>query len=178
MARARVAVGEQRLELARSRLAALTALSRVRGRVVKVNQLAGSSVQKGQTLILIEPVEAKPRVDVYLTQEEVAKVSALDRVRVYVPAIGRHLDGRAERIDRTARHLDADSGLFDWVDVAGRGALVTVVLDSMESSEADSLTTGLPALVSFSTRQAPRWVRFLADSVSSWQPSAYASTED
>ncbi|MEW5850737.1 MAG: HlyD family efflux transporter periplasmic adaptor subunit [Myxococcota bacterium] len=153
-ARERVKLAEAQLKLAEERVDRLTYRAPTNGKVLRMGKVVGMTVNRGETVAIVEPKVAMPVIDAFLTQDEVAVITLGHQATVWIPALDRQFTASVTRIDRTAGFVpEVRAGLGDDVRYAGRGtsertATVQLAFDELTPEMVRELRGGLPALVS------------------------------
>ncbi len=120
------------------------------GHVVSLPQVAGVSVAKGQTVLVLEQ-DVAPTVTAYLDQDEILKVGLDDAAKIFLPALNRHVQARVIAINRRSGYLDLKGSQYTWKSSGERTAAVQLKLLGTAYPER-KISAGLPAVVIFDRR--------------------------
>ncbi|MEM7424575.1 MAG: HlyD family efflux transporter periplasmic adaptor subunit [Pseudomonadota bacterium] len=145
-----------RLKLARAKLQGLRQMQAARvirapfdGQIVSMPVAAGLAISKEQPVLALEQ-DVPPTVTAFLDQNEVLRIGMNDRARVYVPALGRHVEATVIGINRKSGHLDLKSSQYTWKANGERTASVSLLLSAGDRKR--EIRAGLPAVVIFDRR--------------------------
>ncbi len=145
-----------RLRSARAKLQNLNQLQAARvirapfdGLIVSLPVAPGLAVSKDQAVLALEQ-DVAPTVTAYLDQDEILQIGINDTAKVFVPALGRHVEARVVAINRKSGHLDLKSSQYTWKANGERTATVSLTLSGPEARS--GVRAGLPAVVIFDRR--------------------------
>ncbi len=131
----------------------LTLLAPFDGRVTQLFKTAGGTTDTVNPILLLEPSQAKKQVVAYVTQEEITHIGSADKVKIYLPSLGKIYHGTVIDINRTAGFVDEIKGQYRWRDFQiDRSAMVTIDLDRDQRKFDREVTAGMPAIVYFSRK--------------------------
>jgi len=120
------------------------------GTVTQILKTAGNTTDTLKPLILLEQEDSKKQIIAYLTQAEITHVRASDRVKVYLPALGKTYLGKVADINRTAGFVDEVKAQYRWRDMqVDRSAMVIIDIDKNTQGFHQAALAGMPALVYF-----------------------------
>ena len=123
------------------------------GRIVRTAKSPGSTVNRGETLALLERVDDPPRVIALLTQDQVTRVRLGERGTIRVPTLQQRFHATVIRSDKAG----AIPGgiLTDLLSNAAKGPRLTepsgyieLELTPLTPSAKTALRAGMPAIVS------------------------------
>jgi multidrug resistance efflux pump len=146
-------LSEDRVQVYENILNKLTLLAPFDGKINQVLKTAGTATDTVKPILLLEKTEAQKQVVAYLTQDEVTHIGSRNRVKIYVPSLGKTYHGRVAEINRTAGFIDEVKAQYRWRDFqTDRSAMVSIDLET-KSHQLDSiLAAGMPAIVYFSRK--------------------------
>jgi multidrug resistance efflux pump len=159
LAKTELALSEKTLVVLLERQAKASSIAAGPGRVLRVLRLAGSQVQIGDTVAVIERTSRR-FIYAYMTQDEIGRVSVGDTADIYLPA--QRLSGRARiaAIERAGAYLDDVQTRYDWrvnrddplrLTDRDRTARVTLDFTDADHRAAEQIAAvGTPVVVSFS----------------------------
>jgi multidrug resistance efflux pump len=149
-ARERVAAAEKALAQQLPRVAERTYRAPYDGLVARVFKSAGTTVDRGEALVVLRRTGAEPYIDAYLTQEEADRVQTGTRGTAFIPALSKRYDVQVVNVDRTAGFLkDMQTPRllqpqYTWRGISDRSAYVKLAFASVAPVEALALSPGLP----------------------------------
>lgn len=120
------------------------------GQILQIADLQGQSFAKDHALLTIEKREV-PKVQAFLSQDEVLSVGLNDDASIYLPSLGETITAKVVHIDRKAGHINGEMTNYIWRESDAKTALVSLELNANEIS-GNQVTAGLPAVVIFSKR--------------------------
>ncbi|MEM7291073.1 MAG: HlyD family efflux transporter periplasmic adaptor subunit, partial [Pseudomonadota bacterium] len=160
-ANARVSGLSQQVQSLETRRASMVIRAPFDGRVVSVNQIGNVMVFRNQQLLTLEKLEV-PTVTAFLDQDQVLEIGLADRARVYVPALGQHINAQVYKIDRNSAFLDPKASHYTWTDSKGKSAAVSLRLD-VRLEQMSEVRAGLPVVVVFAKRSTNSVMRQVTD---------------
>ena len=140
------------------------------GRVLRVNKSPGSTVNRGETLALIERMDDEPRIYALLTQDQVTRIQLGESGSVRVPMLQQRFHAVVVRNDKAGAipggvvsDLLANASHARPTDPTG---YIELELKSLPPAARNALRSGMPAIVNLPRRGkgSP------APGVSSWLP--------
>lgn len=169
-AAARVRLAEQELASDHEGSGRTTYSAPFPGRVVRITKSPGSTVDRGETLALIERVDAEPTIYALLTQDQVTRIRLGESGTVRVPMLQKRFRAVVIRTDkvgaipgRVAGDLLSNVARPRASDPAG---YVEMELRSLTPAGRTALRAGMPAIVNLP--REPKGVP--SDGLSSWLP--------
>jgi multidrug resistance efflux pump len=130
-------------------------------RILKVLRQEGSSVKRGDTVLVVERTDERV-VHAFLRQEEISRVAIGDEATVFVPALRARVTARVVQVDRNAAFLDDIDARYSWKIARDGGpkatdkdrtARVTLKFDVSDRDAVNQrLEIGMPTVVSFRRR--------------------------
>lgn len=120
------------------------------GEIVSVQQTGLTTVLRNEPLLTIQQ-DARPTVTAFLNQDQVLRVGLHDRVKVFVPSTGQHLEAVVKEINRNSALLRAGDPTFTWKDSEDKSATVSLVLDIADQASSQ-IPAGLPVIAIFQKR--------------------------
>jgi acetyl/propionyl-CoA carboxylase alpha subunit len=169
-ARARAKIADERLSAAQNSSGLSTYTVAFPGRVVRIAKSAGSTVNRGETLALIERVQETPKIYALLTQDQVARVQLGEKAVVRIPTLRQRFQAVVVRSDKTL--ASSGGALNDLLANPARprsGELtgfVELELRPLTAAAKTALWSGMPAIVNL-PRQP---MRSPGQGLSSWLP--------
>lgn len=158
-ARTELALSEETLRVLLARQAQASSVAAEPGRILRILRLAGSQVQAGDTVAVIER-NTDRFIYAYLTQSEVGRVSVGDVVDVFLSAQRKDALAKVSAIERAGAYLDDVETRYDWhanrdnpqrLTDRDRTARVTLEFDTDSKGAAErSADVGTPVVLSFS----------------------------
>jgi len=121
------------------------------GRIVSIQQAANTTVLRNEPILTIEQ-SIEPTVTAFLNQDQVLKVGLNDLAKVYLPALGQHIDATVVLVDRNSTFINSKRSHYSWKDGKSKSAAVSLRLH-ITKSQHNKISAGLPAVVVFSKRQ-------------------------
>jgi len=156
-ARDRLATAQTGFQDAKSREGNLTYRAPFDGIVTRVFKSPGTTVDRGEGILIIERTNGVPYVDAYLTQKEVESLHVGVRGLAYLPAANKSFTVEVTSVDRTAGFLkDVQTPKlvppqYNWRGVEDRSAYAKFTFVVLKPEEQQVLVPGLPVLVNFPT---------------------------
>lgn len=120
------------------------------GEIVSVQQTGLTNVLRNEPLLTIQQ-NVTPTVTAYLNQDQVLRVGLHDRVKIFIPSTGQHLEAVVEKIDRNSALLHAGDPTFTWKDGEDKSATVSLALDIRDQASSQ-VPAGLPVIAIFQKR--------------------------
>jgi multidrug resistance efflux pump len=130
-------------------------------RVMKVLRPEGSSVKRGDTVVVMEAVDSRV-VHAFLRQEEIGRITIGDEATVFLPALRAKANARVMAVERNAAFIDDVDARYTWKQARDAGpkptdrdrtARVTLRFDAVDRAVVDSrFEIGMPTVVSFARR--------------------------
>lgn len=120
------------------------------GRIISVKQPGDVMVLRNEQLFTIEKRE-QPTVTAFLDQEQVLTVGMYDKAKIFLPALGRHIEATVSKIDRNSAFIDDKASHYVWNEKKGKSAAVSLTIQLTEE-EQNYVHAGLPAIVIFPKR--------------------------
>lgn len=120
------------------------------GRIVSVKQPGNIMVLRNEQLFTIEKRE-QPTVTAFLDQEQILAVGLHDEVKIFIPALDRHIPATVSKIDRNSAFINDKASHYVWDDQKGKSAAVSLTIQLTEE-EQNYIYAGLPAVVVFPKR--------------------------
>lgn len=117
------------------------------GSVLKVVKSPGNTVQRSETLMLLQPELAEPTVEAYLTQDQAAQLSQSSQITVLIPELDKSYQARVVKIDRSGGLLDEVRGQYQLQGSPDQPAYVKLVLLEVRPEEKSQLMTGMPVIL-------------------------------
>jgi multidrug efflux pump subunit AcrA (membrane-fusion protein) len=166
-ARERFKVADERVKLARDRARRLTYSAPFDGKVVKLLKGVGGTMNRGETIAILEKVGEMPVIDCFVTQDDVNALSLETKASIWVPALSRTFQGQVVKIDRTSgfltemqAHVKESQLRYNWRGQQDRSAYVQIAFTEELSAKAwKELAGGMPAIVSVA-KTPTLWQRF------------------
>jgi multidrug resistance efflux pump len=130
-------------------------------RILKVLRQEGSSVKRGDTMLVVERLDER-MVHAFVRQDEASRVAIGDEAVVYVPALRAKATARVSAVERNAAFLDDIDARYSWKLARDGGpkptdkdrtARITLKFDGADKETVDSkFEIGMPTVVSFQRR--------------------------
>jgi multidrug resistance efflux pump len=130
-------------------------------RILKVLRQEGSSVKRGDTMLVVERMDER-MVHAFVRQDEANRVAIGDEAVVYVPALRAKATARVSAVERNAAFLDDIDARYSWKLARDGGpkptdkdrtARITLKFDGADKDVVDSkFEIGMPTVVSFQRR--------------------------
>jgi multidrug efflux pump subunit AcrA (membrane-fusion protein) len=156
-AEARVSVAEQQVKSFHEGTGRTTYTAPFRGRVVRIAKSPGSTVDRGESLALLERVDDEPRVFALLNQDQVTRIRLGETGSVRVPTLQQQFKAVVIRSDKAGAipggvltDLLANASHARASDPAG---YIELELKSLSPAARTGLRAGMPAIVNL-PRQA------------------------
>ena len=160
-ARTELALSEDALRVLLTRRGRASAVAAGPGRVLRILRLAGSQVQTGETVAVVERGNQR-FIYAYLTQEEVGRVSIGDAAEVFLPAQRKVARAKITAVERAGAYLDDVETRYDWridrdnpqrLTDRDRTARVMLQFDGGDAAAAEqAVDVGTPVVLSFRRR--------------------------
>ncbi|MBD1945065.1 HlyD family efflux transporter periplasmic adaptor subunit [Coleofasciculus sp. FACHB-712] len=133
------------------------------GSVLKVVKSLGNTVQRSETLMLLQPELAEPTVEAYLTQDQAAQLSMSSQVTALIPELNKSYPARVVKIDRSGGLLDEVRGQYQLQGSPDQSAYVKLVLSGVNQETTSQLMTGMPVVINIKKNLNPQErLRFLS----------------
>ena len=120
------------------------------GRIVSVKQPGNIMVLRNEQLFTIEKKEP-PTVTAFLDQEQILSVGLHDTVKIFIPALDRHIPAIVTKIDRNSAFINDKASHYVWDGQKQKSAAVSLSIQITEE-ERNYIYAGLPAVVVFPKR--------------------------
>jgi multidrug resistance efflux pump len=120
------------------------------GRIVSVKQPGNIMVLRNEQLFTIEKKEP-PTVTAFLDQEQILSVGLHDSVKIFIPALDRHIPAIVTKIDRNSAFINDKASHYIWDGQKQKSAAVSLSIQITEE-ERNYIYAGLPAVVVFPKR--------------------------
>jgi len=120
--------------------------------VLKVVKSPGNTVNRSETLMLLQPELAEPTVDAYLTQDQAAQISIDSQVTVFIPELDKNYQARVVKIDRSGGFLDEVRGQHQFQGSKDQSAYVKLVLSGADREGKSQLTRGMPVVLNITKK--------------------------
>ncbi len=120
------------------------------GRIVSVKQPGNIMVLRNEQLFTIEKKEP-PTVTAFLDQEQILSVGLHDSVKIFIPALDRHIPAIVTKIDRNSAFINDKASHYVWDGQKQKSAAVSLSIQITEE-ERNYIYAGLPAVVVFPKR--------------------------
>ncbi len=130
-------------------------------RVLKVLRQEGSSVKRGDTMLVVERMDERV-IHAFVRQEDISRIAIGDEATVFVPALRARITARVTQVDRNAAFLDDVDARYSWKIARDGGpkatdkdrtARVTLKFDAADRTAVETrLEIGMPTVVSFRRR--------------------------
>ena len=120
------------------------------GRIVSVKQPGNIMVLRNEQLFTIEKKEP-PTVTAFLDQEQILSVGLHDTVKIFIPALDRHIPAIVTKIDRNSAFINDKASHYIWDGQKQKSAAVSLSIQITEE-ERNYIYAGLPAVVVFPKR--------------------------
>jgi multidrug resistance efflux pump len=159
-ARARVQLAEEQVSGFHEGTGRTTYTAPFAGRVVRITKSPGSTVNRGETLALIERVDDEPRIYALLTQDQVDRVRLGESGTVQVPMLQQRFHAVIVRSDKAgAIPGGVLSDLLANAQHASRASdptgYIELELHSLAPAARSALRGGLPAVVCLPRQSGP-----------------------
>ena len=115
--------------------------------ILKVVKSPGNTVNRSETLMLLQPELAEPTVDAYLTQDQAAQISIDSQVTVFIPELDKNYQARVVKIDRSGGFLDEVRGQHQLQGSKDQSAYVKLVFSGADREAKSQLTRGMPVVL-------------------------------
>ena len=149
-ARERVTTAQKALDQRLSRVAERIYRAPYDGVATRVFKSAGTTVDRGEALVILRRTSAEPYIDAYLTQNEAGYVEAGTRGTAFIPALNKRYPVQVASVDRTAGFLKEMETprlvqpQYSWRGVKERSAYAKVSFAGVAPAELATLSPGLP----------------------------------
>jgi multidrug resistance efflux pump len=117
------------------------------GSVLKVVKSPGNTVNRSETLMLLQSEVAEPTVEAYLTQDQAAQLSPNSQITVLIPELDKSYQARVVKIDRSGGLLDEVRGQYQLQGSPDQSAYVKLVLLEVHPEEKSQLMAGMPVIL-------------------------------
>jgi multidrug resistance efflux pump len=137
------------------------------GVVMRVFKSVGTTVDRGEPVMVLRKHGEEAHIDAYLTQEEVGRITTGSPAVASLPAIGKRYTVEVAMVDRTSGFLKEiqtpklQQPRWEWRDSEDRTAYVRLNFVGVSSSELVSMQPGLPVQVTIP--RAHHWLFHLAN---------------
>lgn len=142
-----IPVLQRRLEEVEKRAERLVYRASFPAKVVRVTKSVGGTVDRGETLLVLERTDEDPVVDAFLTQDAASYVRVGAKARILVPALNARLNGKVVSVDRTYGFRSGLEDAYKWRHDTGASAHVELTFTDLGPDTREELTGGMPALV-------------------------------
>ena len=121
------------------------------GKVIRIFNTAGNTIERGKPLLLIEPLNQPKQILAYLTQNEITHIGHDSIVKIYVPFLQQKFHGKIVSMDRTNGFVDEINAQYRWRDLdLDRSAVVVISVVSSEQQKFNKLmSAGMPVIIYF-----------------------------
>jgi multidrug resistance efflux pump len=116
----------------------------VSGSVIKIVKSSGNKINRGETLVVLQPKIAQPTIEAYLTQDQVAQVSMGNIVTVSISELNKTYKAQVVKIDRTGGLVDEVRGQYQFHGSKDQSAYVKLIILGMTQKEKSQLMAGMP----------------------------------
>ncbi len=130
-------------------------------RVMKVLRPEGSSLKRGDTILVLEATESRV-VHAFVRQDEAGRIILGDEATVFLPALRAKTTARVMAVERNAAFIDDVDARYTWKQARDGGpkptdrdrtARVTLRFDPADRAVVDAkFEIGMPTVVSFARR--------------------------
>ncbi|MGK7873667.1 MAG: HlyD family efflux transporter periplasmic adaptor subunit [Xenococcaceae cyanobacterium] len=124
----------------------------VSGTVVKIHHSSGSPVNIGKTLLLLQPELTRPKIEAYLTQDQVAQLGIGSQVTVIIPELNKSYPGEVVVIDRRGGFFDKVRGKYQFEGSINNPANIEVAIADIPKAEESQLMAGMPVRLKFTKK--------------------------
>jgi multidrug resistance efflux pump len=169
-AQARVQIAENQLAATQEGSGHATYSVPFPGRVVRITKSPGSTVNRGETLALVERTGEEPRIYALLTQDQVTRIKLGERGTVRVPTLQQRFQAVVVRSDKAG--AIPGGALSELLSNAERtrdsdpSGYIELELHPLTAAARSALRSGMPAIVNLPRRSTGSPVLGL----SSWLP--------
>jgi multidrug resistance efflux pump len=161
-AKERLRIAEERSRVTKQHLRRLTYRAPFPGKVTKILKPAGSAVNRGEVLVIIEKAGEAAVIDAFVTQDDANYLVLGSQASVWIPALDRTYGAQIVTVDRTSgflsemqAHLKESQLRYNWRGQQDRSAYVQLaIVDELSAAEQRALTGGMPVTVSVAKRPA------------------------
>jgi multidrug resistance efflux pump len=155
-AQEKLRIAADRVKLAEAHARRLTYVAPFDGKVVKLLKAVDGTMNRGETVVVLEKAAEQPVVDCFVTQEDANSLSVGAQAAVWVAALDKTYQGTIVKIDRTSGFLtemqstlkDAQAR-YNWRGQDDKSAYVQLAFAGhLTADDEQALAGGMPAIVS------------------------------
>jgi multidrug resistance efflux pump len=149
-ARERLAAAQKALEQRLARVAQRVYRAPYDGVATRVFKSPGTTVDRGEALVVLRRTGAEPYIDAYLTQDEAIYVKAGARGTAFIPALDKRYDVQVTSVDRTAGFLKEMQTprllqpQYTWRGIEDRSAYAKLTFAGVAPAEFATIAPGMP----------------------------------
>jgi multidrug resistance efflux pump len=122
------------------------------GSVVKILKSPGNTVNRSETLILLQPELKETTVETYLTQDQAAQFRIDSEAIVTIPELGKRYQARVINIDRTGGFTEIVKGQYQLQGSTTQPTYVKLALLGVTKQDKSQLIGGMPVTVSINRK--------------------------
>ncbi|MBW4510742.1 MAG: HlyD family secretion protein [Scytonematopsis contorta HA4267-MV1] len=122
------------------------------GSVVKILKSPGNTVNRSDTLILLQPELQETTVETYLTQDQAAQFTMNSEAIVIIPELGKRYQARVINIDRTGGFIEQVRGQYQFQGSTTQPTYVKLALVGVSKQDKSQLIGGMPVTVSINRK--------------------------
>ena len=155
MAQKRAELNERRVNVYENLIKRLTLVAPFDGKVTQILKSVGNTTDNIKPIMFIEKGKAKKQILAYLTQDEIIHIGN-DKVKIYLPALGKTFKGNIVEINRTDGFIDEVNAQYRWRDFQiDRSAKVTLDIQETDQRNFSKVAfSGMPVVVYFPKKHA------------------------